>query len=87
MGRPTIPFEDLQEWEQFFQVELEADEDTGEYLQELKDFNGDIGYKPDPQEFPVIVTFGFEKSYDRMGDMSFQLWDWKSINELNLAVK
>ena len=81
------PFEDLQEWESFFNVELQCDEDTGEYLINLKDFIGEVGLRPKESEYPILLVYSFDESNSRYGKCSNQVWYWKSLSEIGLEIK
>ena len=48
-----------EEWEQFFGFELKWDEETGEILETLEEYKGNIKYKPN--SFPSIVYSNFEE--------------------------
>lgn len=46
-------------WEQFFGFELKWNEETGEILETLEEYKGNIKYKPN--NFPSIVYSNFEE--------------------------
>lgn len=81
-----IPFDDLQDWEQFFDVTLPYDEENDIYLP-FADYTGEVGHKPEEAEYPVLVVHMFDVMEDfRNGDTIIRLFEWKSLDELTLKV-
>ncbi|WP_442637821.1 hypothetical protein [Rossellomorea marisflavi] len=82
----TIPLEDLQEWEEFFEATLPYDEENDVFLP-LEEFDGDIGIKPESHEYPVLVVHMFDSVEDfRNGNTDIRLFEWKPLDELTLKV-
>lgn len=73
-------FECTEEWQDFFGFELKWNEETGEVLETIMEYEGDIKYIP--KSFPCIVYSTFEKSFDRSGDFKVQLFDFIEIDKL-----
>lgn len=84
-GTKCTPFSDTSKWEEFFDVELKANE-HGVYLESVKEYSGDIPMKPKKSEYPVLVCYKFEKSFDRWGDLSVQIWDWIPLKKLGVSI-
>lgn len=73
---------EMESWDEFFNAHLKYNEDTGIYIDTIEDFQGSIDYRPNNNEYPVIVTYEFNEDWDRWGKCEFQVWDWISFKEL-----
>lgn len=78
-------FDCEEDFEDFFGIELAWNEETGEILEELKDYKGIIRLVP--KEFPSILVYDFDVLEDcRSGDIQLKIFDWLTMNEIrNLA--
>lgn len=79
-------FHDTQATEEFFGFELMYDEDTGEYMQGVLDYNGDIEHCPD--SFPAIVYYCLDDQPDTRGggNWSMRMLDYEPITSLGIEV-
>lgn len=75
-------FDCIEEWQDFFGFELKWDEETGEVLETIIEYEGDIKYMP--KNFPCIVYSTFEESFDRFGDLKVRLFDFIETDKLKL---
>lgn len=76
-------FECPEEWEYFFDFRLKWDEETGEILETLEEYQGEI--KNCPEEFPCILwyTNETEEGTARVGgDLIVRQLDWISVREI-----
>lgn len=70
----------------FFKANLKVNEDTGKYLETVEEYQGKLGCKPKDNEYPLLVTYYFDKGYDRWGNVNTELWDWISLKELGIML-
>lgn len=77
------PFENLQQWNDFFIANIETDLDNGEFLTSIDDYNNRLRLSPNDDDFPVVVYYCFDTKSDRSGTIVTQFWDWESFNRLN----
>lgn len=68
-----------EDWEYFFGFELKWDRETGEILETIDEYQGEFTKIPKDEEYPVVVAYNIERTYDRFGNVSLQLYDWISI--------
>lgn len=73
-----------EDWESFFGFNLKWDEETGEVLESIFDYKGEIEYCPN--SFPAIVYYLFDSGKDRMGDFGLRIIDFVTTEELELKV-
>ena len=72
----------VEEWEDFFGFNLKWDEETGEVLETIFDYQGDIEYCPN--SFPAVVYCNFKKGKDRLGDFEMRTIDFATFEELGI---
>ena len=75
---------DVSRWHEYFETLESYHEDYSE-LEEWTDpseYNGSMKNCPQQSEFPVVLYYTLESSWDRMGDFEINIWDWKSMEEL-----
>ena len=78
-------FDCVEQWQNFFGFELDWNEETGEVLETIEEYKGEISYKPN--EFPAIIYSLFEVVKDyRVGDMDIRVVDFISINEIEKEI-
>lgn len=77
-------FRDMEQTEDYFGLDLERDECTGDYTQSILEYNGSIVYCPD--SFPVIVYYHFEDLTDRIGKTYIRELYWKTIENLGIKI-
>lgn len=68
--------EDYEDWFGFY---LKWDEETGEILETLDQYQGEFENCPSEEEYPVVISYINEKGKYRSGDLAIELWDWISI--------
>lgn len=76
-------FDCNEDWEYFFGFKLKWDENTGNVLETLKEYKGEIEYCP--ERFPCIVYYTFDsKRLNRIdrADTEIQIFDWCYEDEL-----
>lgn len=72
-------------FEDFFGVKLAWNEETGEILEELKDYKGTI--KLIPKEFPCILIYSFDTLTDyRYGNIQLKTFDWLTMKDIEKMV-
>lgn len=77
-------FLDYEVTERFFGLQLECDEEEGRYTQTILEYSGDI--RLCPKSFPVVVSYWFDKTEDRVGKSEIQHWDWATVEELGIKI-
>lgn len=81
-----VPFNCYEEWESYFEAELPVNEEDEEYLP-IEEFKGTIGYRPNENEYPVLIVENFSVHSDfRNGDITTRFFDWKPLRELSLKI-
>lgn len=80
-------FNDLQQWEAYFNAELKSDEETGEYLETLQDFNGNVRKKPNENKYPLLLSYIFDREEGRAGMLNIRFMQYKSLSDLGLLIK
>ena len=75
-------FDCNEDWESFFGFNLKWDEETGEVLESIFDYKGNIGYCPN--SFPAIVYYLFDSTKDRMGNFNIRIVEFATVEELGL---
>jgi len=81
-----VPFDSYEDWEQYFGATLPVNEAEDEYLP-IEDYVGLVEYRPDENEYPVILLHNFTIESDfRNGDISIRLLEWKSIADVSLKI-
>lgn len=68
-------------FEDFFGVKLKCDEETGEILEELREYKGEIGLIPD--EFPTIIIYNSIYISDYKSGDSTDIISWLTMKEIN----
>ena len=82
----THYFQDMQEAEYFFGLQLEFDEETGDYTQEITEYKGEI--RLCPESFPFVVAYHFEEQSDPRGcgKTIIRDIDWRTPEELGITI-
>lgn len=81
----TVFEEDTESWETFFNANMKVNENTFYYLETVEDYNRKLGYRPDDNEYPLLVTYYFnDDGYDKWGNCKTEIWDWISLKELGI---
>jgi hypothetical protein len=82
----TNYFQDMQEAEYFFGLQLECDKETYEYTQGITEYKGEI--RLCPESFPVIVAYHFEEQSDPRGcgKTIIRDIDWATMEELGIEI-
>ena len=78
-------FESVEEWEDFFGFNLKWNEETGEVLETIFDYQGEI--ENCPNSFPAIIYHIFDTGRDRYGDFKIQSIDFATFKELGVEIK
>lgn len=79
-SKNLIPaFNDADSWIDFFEAyelndESKYDPDDN-WHEIIKNFKGDLERKPEQEQYPVIIAYLFEDTWDRFGDGSIKIWD------------
>ena len=76
-------FECIEDWEYFFGFNLKWNEETGEVLETMEEYEGDIEYKP--EKYPCIIYSLFKSERLNIRDRDetkMQIVDWCYIEEL-----
>lgn len=68
-----------EDWEEFFGFHLAFDEETGEILETIEEYEGEIENIPDENEYPIVLAYFNAKEYDRWGSVKTEIYDWISI--------
>ncbi len=71
-----------EEWESYFGFELKWDEDTGEVLETLEEYQGNIEVAPEENEYPIVCVYAFDETFDRFGEIKTRIFDWGSMGNL-----
>ena len=76
-------FQDMQQTEEFFGLELAYDED-GYYTEDILDYKGNI--RLCPEEFPVVIFYNFDIQVDPRGcgKTYIRYLDWATTTELGI---
>lgn len=72
----------IEDWEHFFGFNLKWNEETGETLETIFEYQGEIAYCP--SSFPAITYFLFDNGKDRMGDFGIRIIDFATFEELGI---
>ena len=81
-------FFEVGEFLDFFGIYHYRDEkydDIDDWQTEIKNYNGEMDIRPQEDEYPVMIVSHFDKEFDRCGELTTQIWEWKSLNELGLT--
>lgn len=73
----------IEDWESFFGFNLKWDEKTGEVLETIFEYQGEIEYCPN--SFPAIVYSLFDEGKDRVGDFQIRIIDFVTFEELGIG--
>ena len=77
-------FGSIEDWEDFFGFHLNWDEETGEVLETIFEYQGQIEYCPD--SFPAIVYWLIDFNKDRFGDYGVKIVDFATFEELGIEI-
>lgn len=72
----------IEDWEDYFGFKLKWDETTGDVLETIFEYQGEIEYCPD--SFPTIIYYLFGKKRDRLGDYGVSILDFATFKELGI---
>ena len=72
----------VEDWEYFFGFNLKWDEETGETLETIFEYQGEIEYCPN--SFPAIVYSWFDSGEDRCGNFGIRIVDFATFEELRI---
>ena len=77
-------FDCIEDWEDYFGFHLKWNEATGEMLETIFDYQGEIEYCP--HSFPCILYVDMEERYDRFGAIIIRLMnvDYATFDELGI---
>ena len=78
-------FDCIEDWERFFGFQLKHDEETGELLETIFEYQGDIRCYPD--SFPALIYSTFDNTYDRWGELGIRIVDFATFEELGIVIK
>ena len=72
----------IENWEYYFGFNLKWDEETGETLETIFEYQGEIEYCPN--SFPAIVYSLFDSGEDRVGKFETLIVDFATFEELGI---
>ena len=67
--------------EYFFGFELKWDMETGEILESLEEYKGEV--KLMPEKFPAVLYYMFDKEIHRGIPSGIRIFDWISFDDIN----
>ena len=70
-----------EDWEDFFGFKLKWNEETGDVLETIFEYQGELRYCPD--SFPAIVYYLFDNKEDRLGNCGIRILDFTTFEELS----
>ena len=79
-------FGDADSWINFFEA-FELDDETkydadDNWHEIIRNYKGDLNRKPENEQYPVLIAYLFEETWDRFGSGSIKIWDIVSEKEI-----
>ena len=75
-------FDCIEDWENFFGFQLQYDDETESYIETVEEFAQNGYFDNEPTDFPCILYYVISKSFDSLGSIDIEVYDWIPLSDL-----